>query len=173
MKKNKVKGLRKLNKAISAPLVKQFGISKAICSDDYQYNFINETVYFKITTDTIEDILFNEFVMERFGFKVENSFIISIFHEIGHHKANDEIEGSIYNFCIDEKNRITEEMQKATTYEEVKTLEWEYFNLPDEIMATQWAVNYIKNHPKEIAEMWSSWSKAFRKFYKKNGVEVT
>lgn len=171
MKKNKVKGIKKLNKAISAPLIKNFGISKAICSDDFQYSFANETIYFKITEGTIEDNLFNEFIAERFGLEVSNTFIISMLHEVGHHKANDEIEGAIYDFCIAEKERIEEEMREAVTYEDVKALEFQYFNLPDEIMATQWAVNYIKNHPKKVTEMWAIWNKAFKKFYKKNGVE--
>ena len=51
-----------------------------------------------------------------------------------------------------------------------KELEFEYFNLPDEIMATQWAVNYIKNNPERVKIMWHNIQKALKKFYKKNKV---
>ena len=65
--------------------------------------------------------------------------------------------------------RIQEEMLTATGAES-KALEWQYFNLPDEIMATQWAVNYAKEHPKKIKKMWKKAQSALLDFYKKNGV---
>lgn len=164
----KIKGLKKLNKALSAELA-PFGISKAICGTEYSYLYSDESITYKITQGTIEDIWFKEFVKERFHIEPE-SFILSILHEVGHHKANDEIEGALFDFCTQEKQRISAEMESADEARS-KILEWEYFNLPDEIMATQWAVNYIKQNPKKIEKMWLNILKALDKFYKKNNIE--
>ena len=92
-------------------------------------------------------------------------------HEIGHAKANWEIEGALQDFCLAEKERISEGMyDNADNLEVQKILEWQYFNLPDEIMATAWAVNYAKKHPKRVKKMWKQFEKAFHDFYEKNEV---
>ena len=164
----KVKGTKKLCKAISTQL-KPFGITKAVLSTEYSYVFADGSVTFKITEGEIEDIWFNEFIEERFGYHVDNTFIMSLLHEIGHAKANWEIEGDISKFCDLEKERIFKGMEEyAGNREEQKILEWQYFNLPDEIMATQWAVNYATKHPKKIKKMWKEFEKAFHEFYEKN-----
>lgn len=165
---SKLKGRKKLNKVVSAQL-KCFGV-KAELSTEYAYYFNKALITFKLTENTIEDELFNQFIYDRFDYKVENTFMISILHEVGHHLANDEIDNTIFDFCMDEKDRIIEAIKNTTTYEEVQKLEYQYFNLPDEIMATQWAVNFIRNHALECDIMWEHIKTALFKFYKKNGL---
>ena len=140
-----LKGKDKLNKAISKEL-KPFGISSANLSDEYAYYFENESVAFKLTS-AIEDRWFNEFIAERFNYVCDVPFVLSLLHEIGHHKANDEIDGAIYEFCMAEKERISEE-----------------------IMATQWEVNYAKKHPKKIKNMWERMRANILVFYAENGL---
>lgn len=166
----RVKGVRKLNKAISATL-EPFEIEGATLSDEYSYDYESASVTYKITENTLEDIWFAEFIKERFDYDVRLPFVISMLHEVGHHKANDEIEGAILDFCLVEKKRIEEEMETADT-ERSKILEWQYFNLPDEIMATQWAVNFAKQHPATVEKMWLAMRKAFYQFYRENGLEI-
>ncbi len=163
-----LKGKDKLNKAISKEL-KPFGISSANLSDEYSYYFDDESVTFKLTS-AVEDAWFNEFIAERFNYICEVPFVLSLLHEVGHHKANDEIEGAIYDFCTTEKERIEEEMKTANA-DYSKVLEWQYFNLPDEIMATQWAVNYAKKHPKKIKKMWERMKVNILAFYIENGLD--
>lgn len=162
----KVKGAKILNSAISKEL-ESFGIKKAVCTNEYSYLFDEEVVTYKLTEGTVEDKWFTEFIESRFGYEVRYPFIMSLLHEVGHHKANDNIIDDIYDFCMAEKERIAEEMINADG-EETKALEWEYFNLPDEIMATQWAVAYARKHPKKIKKMWQNAQKALMDFYKKN-----
>jgi hypothetical protein len=45
-----------------------------------------------------------------------------------------------------------------------KELEYQYFNLPDEIMATQWAVWYAENHTKQIEKMKKDFEPLFNKW---------
>lgn len=165
----KIKGIKALNQAIYKPLAK-FGISEVSLSDEFSYIFESENITFKVT-ETIEDEWFLDFIKERFDYETEISFIISLLHEIGHHKANDEIEGDIYNFCTSEKIRISKELEdESIPAERAKELEFQYFNLPDEIMATQWAVTYSKEHPQEIKQMWEEMLPAIQNFYSVNGL---
>lgn len=166
---NKVKGLKKLNKAITKELT-PFGINKAKCSDEYSYIFSKENITFKLTEGTIEDLWFVEYVKERFGYDVRYPFIISLLHEVGHHKTDEWINDELYNFCLQEKERIEAEMLVAKDEETCKKLEWQYFNLPDEIIATKWAVDYATNNPDQIKKMWKKAKKALKKFYKKNKI---
>lgn len=164
----KIKGIKKLNKAITAQ-VKPFGINKALVSDSYSYLYDENKITFKLTEDTTEDKWFLEFVEKRFGLKVD-SFLLSILHEIGHSQANEEINGDLYDFCMNEKERISKEMTIANA-KQSKKLEFQYFNLPDEIMATQWAVNWIKAHPKKSKKMYKACIKALIDFYETNNVK--
>lgn len=164
----KVKGLKKLNKAISAQL-KPFGISKAVCSGTSEacYFFSNASVLFPLIEDTVGDKCLLDFVENRFDYKCNFPFVFFLLHEVGHHKANDYIQDDILEFCLNEKDRIEYELSLADE-EETICLHNQYFNLPDEIMATQWAVNYMRKHPKKVEKMWRKCEKAFHNFYEKN-----
>jgi hypothetical protein len=164
---NKLKGRKKLNKVVTAQL-ENFGIEKAKLSDTYSYCYPNVITY-KLT-EAMEDEIFNQFVFERFGYNVKNTFIFSLLHEVGHHKANDNIVDDIYDFCQQEKERIEEAIQTIDNYDEIKKLEYQYFTLPDEIMATQWAVNFARNNALECDVMWENIKTALFKFYEKNGL---
>ena len=171
MGKVRIKGRKKLNKAILAE-VAPFGIQSAKLSDEYAYYYEDESISYKLDCGAVEDEWFNEFLEERFGYKCKGSaesFVLSILHEVGHHKANDEIEGAILDFCNTEKERIDREMQDADA-EQSRALEWQYFNLPDEIMATQWAVNYAKSHPRKVKKMMERMRASLMEFYIANGL---
>ena len=160
--KKMLKARKKLNKAVSAQLA-PFGIKKAKYTGEYSYSFKKNRVDFKVDNSAIEDKWFNEFLLDRFGYKVTNDFIISVLHEIGHAKANENIIDDILEFCLNEKARIGIEMMVAEDEETGRALSFQYFSLPDEIMATQWAVAYAETHKNEIEEMW----KAIEPYYKK------
>lgn len=171
MGKVRIKGKKKLNKAILAE-VAPFGIQSVKLSDEYAYYYEDESISYKLDCGAVEDEWFNEFLEERFSYECKNSaesFVLSILHEVGHHKANDEIEGAILNFCNTEKERIDIEMQYADA-EQSRVLEWQYFNLPDEIMATQWAVNYAKSHPRKVKKMMERMRASLMEFYMANGL---
>ena len=171
MGKVRIRGKKKLNKAILAE-VAPFGIQSAKLSDEYAYYYEDESISYKLDCGAVEDEWFNEFLEERFGYKCKGSaesFVLSILHEVGHHKANDEIEGAILDFCNTEKERIDREMQDADE-DYSKVLEWQYFNLPDEIMATQWAVNYAKSHPRKVKKMMERMRASLMEFYMANGL---
>ena len=162
-----IRGKKALNKTVSTVLA-PFGISKAVLSDSYCYMWEKEIVEFSIMSD-IEDDWFNEFINERFGYEVQHNFVISLLHEVGHHFTYNDVDGSVLAFCSDEKERIDVEMEDADEVRS-KELEWQYFNLPDEIVATAWAVKFAKENPEKIEEMWATLRKALFKFYEENGL---
>jgi len=161
------KGRKVLNKTISNEL-SAFGIKKAVCGDEYSYDYDKEIVTFKESENGIEDIWFTEFIKERFNYDVRYPFVMSLLHEVGHHKNNDDVVGEVYDFCLAEKERIMYETMATDDEETAKALTWQYFNLPDEIMATAWAVNYARKHPKKIKKMWKKMRSALLDFYEKN-----
>lgn len=166
----KIKGLKKLNKAITAQLA-PFGIKKAKFANDYAFYWAKSLITYKITENETEDIWFKEFVEERFNYEIPDAFLFSLLHEVGHYNTIEEVSDCIQDFCFSEKDRISDEMQKIETTEQAKILEWQYFNLPDEIIATAWAVDYAKNHPKKVKKIIRELHKAFCDFYAKNEIE--
>ena len=146
------KALKKMNKVMSAELA-PFGIDKAKYTGEYSYSFNKNRVDYKISNTAIEDKWFKEFVKERFRYEIKSDMIMSLLHEIGHAKANEDITGDIYEFCMEEKARIGIEMMVAEDEETGRALSFQYFSLPDEIMATQWAVKYAETHKKELKKM--------------------
>ena len=163
-----MKGLKKLNKAIKAE-VEKFGIEK-VGMADWEYNLNRQSVSYTLLDNRLEDELFIKFVKERFGFKPLNNFMLSLFHELGHKATYEEIfeNDVVYDFCQEEKDRIEKEINDAETKKQVKKLEYQYFNLPDEIIATKWAVDYMTKNKDEIKEMWKRIEKEILKFYEKN-----
>lgn len=165
----RLKGKNKLNNAVATQLA-PFGITNAFLDTDYAYYWQDEKVSYKITHD-IEDEWFCEFIEERFGLKVKYPMVMALLHEIGHHMTDDDLGDAVQDFCIREKERIESTMGSADD-EFSKVLEWQYFNLPDEILATSWAVDYTIAHPRKVAKMAERLATALADFYALNGVEV-
>lgn len=165
----KLKGRKKLNKAITE-LVKPFGISKAKLGAEFAYYFNDEHIEFQMTCDDWTDKVFDEFLLEYFGFVNPYPFVISILHEIGHHITFENLTENEMYLSDWVKERIPERLQKAKDIDDKKQIEFEYFTLPDEIAATTWAIDYFRQNRKECDKIYKKACKALCKFYKKNGV---
>ena len=166
---NKIVGIRTLNKAITEAFSSITDV-KFRWAEDWAFHYDKNMVTYALLENTIEDIWFNAFVEERFGYKVENNFMMTIMHELGHYVTGDDIDGMVYEFCLKEKTRISEEMQTADA-ERSKELEWQYFNLPDEIVATAWAVEFMTKEAEDVEAIWQKVLEALHKFYEKNITE--
>ena len=70
-----------------------------------------------------------------------NLFTWCLLHELGHHATEDD-------FDEEEMNRINKKRARV-----IKTkAHLPYYNLPDELAATTWAVNYANTHREEVLE---------------------
>lgn len=169
----KVKGMKKLNKKMTKLIRKETGLAirKVELADLFEYNFVKDRIRFKIT-NALEDEIFTSFIKARYEIDLsdDTAFLLSILHEIGHRENNEDVDGAVYDFCIKEKEFIENKMQTADNLDDVINLEMRYFTLPDEILATDWAVAYLLENKVKCAKMYKKIQKYLQKFYKINGI---
>ena len=163
---SKVKGKKKLNSAILKEL-KPFGITSAKLTGEYSYLPSDYGITFGIELPTEYEWLM-DFIADRFNYVCDCPFILLFLHELGHHNTIGAISYEVQKFCDNEKIRIDEDMNNTDDEDTWKKLEYQYFSLPDEIMATQWAVNYARKHPRKIKNMAKRMTASFQEFYAKN-----
>jgi hypothetical protein len=165
----KLKGVKKLNKKVTKAL-SAFNVN-AKMGEDFSYFWEKELVTFPVLEwNEFGSQCLVEFIKDRFDVKDVDPFTTFLLHEVGHHMANDEMEGAVGQFCWDEKERIEKELADCAEddLEAQKRLHYQYYNLPEEIMATQWAINFIKKNPKKANKILSDCKKAIYEFYEKN-----
>lgn len=164
--RKKYKGIKKLNNAVSA-LFTPFGITSTIMDCCYSYDFEGQFITFN-PFETCEDDFFSNFVEEKFGIKDKMPILTSFLHEVGHHKTCDLLTEEEWDYSFRRKKKIFKKIEKVKDKKRIEKIQWEYFSLPDEFMATEWAVDYIKTHPKKAKKMNAEIEKAFKEFYKEN-----
>lgn len=163
----KLKGKKKL-RSVVAEVVKEFGLEGAIFDErEWEYDRLTDKIKFTPFKDWTDKV-FNEFVEIEFGLVNPDFFIISLLHEIGHYMTDDQFDTLDDLYFWGEKTDNLEKLNRATTEEEKKALEFVYFRLGDEYAATEWAVDFYKEHPQWVAETTKKVNKALHKFYKKN-----
>ena len=182
MAKKKLLGVKILEHKITA-MLKGFGIDKAELGTNYLYwrdTGTGARVTFKVTADE-DDLLFNQFIAERFGdiIEVENTtifmFVTSLLHEVGHHMTDDLLDEDDYEKCEKEVDKIesilTDESIELSP-QKYKEYQFRYFNVKNELMATTWAVEYIQEHPFMVSQMIKESEKALQEFYSVNNVKA-
>lgn len=93
-------------------------------------------------------------------------FLFSLLHEVGHHMTIKDITEEDLNYEIFCRNVLhcadnsPEEINEA------------YFNLPAEILATEWALEYMLNNPKWCIKASRKIHNAIHHFYNSNGWEI-
>jgi len=156
---------KELNAIITAEF-RRFDISKVKMASDFEYNYNKNIITYTLDMTSDSDMLFSKFLATRFDFEDKHPFIMSLLHEVGHAKNNDDIDGDVYAFCLAEKYKIAKEIEDTEDLdsERYENLLNRYFNLPDEIMATTWAVNYATSHKKQVKEMRKRIDKAINEY---------
>ena len=170
--KKEIKGLETLNKDLTK-LLKKYGVSSVTVNceiDGFEYHPEDKSIGISIlsSSENLSYMWFEEFVERRFNFKAMNSFMMLLFHEIGH--ANTTID-TLNDYFEPKRIKLYERMEKEyDTEAESKCVFFEYFGSVEEIVATAWAVDYMKNNKVEIANLYSKIVKALNKFYKTNNL---
>lgn len=122
----------------------QLALSENYCAD------VDEKIVFIGTEDNFEaEELMQNFIKDEFGIEMDSE-LLAILHEIGHiMTVNDEqlheraiLDVVLHLNWVDSTNDIDEDFVKYNNL---------YFRLPSEYEATEWAVNYYKNH-KDICD---------------------
>ena len=134
---------------------------------DFYYHTDKEKVFFSLLVADRADRCFKAFIHKQYGYEVTTDielFVISVLHEMGHHKTIFSMSDELYNFSEDEEKRINIELTKHDTDEVYSR----YFYLPAEIIATDWAMKWVKKHPKKFAKLSSEVQALLNDFYAKN-----
>ena len=153
--RRRLRGIAEINNYIN-DYVSEWGLSSQL-DTDFAYDPVEDIVYWSVVVSEKNSEEFKEF-FESLGCVVKaDVFIYSLFHEIGHSQTLESVSEEDYNYSWDRKAD-----PEITNYE--------YFRLPNEIVATQWAVDYINSNAEEIEEFWNGLQPLLMKFYNKNHI---
>ncbi len=114
----------------------------------FAHNFCADISEYKIYVEDYahpkEDELIQTFVREQFNIQME-PFLIGLLHEIGHLMT--------YEAELDEQRTIMYALL-AFAYDESEHEKYSniYFNIPAELAATSWAVEYYKNNTQQCEQ---------------------
>ena len=164
-----MKGVKKLNKQIQNLFNETVGINLPITlGSDFFYYPNKQKINFSIAISEQSDRCFKAFLKNFFNFGIfssEDLFCVSLLHEIGHYFTYDNIDENTYNESKGMTQEILELLQNDPTNDEIYSC---YFELPIEIVATTWAINWIAENPIQFENLVTKVSKYLCKFYEKN-----
>lgn len=138
-----------------------FPMVKAKLGSDFLYCSDNSIIYFSLFTTETHDLDFLHFAQDEFNFPFDcDNFILSFFHELGHYMT-------YHEWSQKELNEYYLTKLYLSLFENSHL---DYYKLPIEHLATDWACSYICNHQKEIEEFWRVCKKLLMNIYKQNNL---
>lgn len=165
----KLKGIKKLNKAINGYL-KRFDCIADV-GTDFECDINANTISYALVESTLSDTCFKQFWGSHTDKIPYHSFISSLFHEIGHIETCDDFD--IEDWEQDEKVKEKLAEGLADNGDDLAyriSAQYQYFNLPTEIAATLWGIHYIEEHTSEVVEFWNTIQPLLMEVYEKNGL---
>lgn len=122
---------------------------------DSNFAYISDTnsIHYALAVAEEHEKSFMEFLHKLFPEVNADIFLWSLFHEIGHNETEDD-------FTDEEEEEYREKACSNISNEE-------YYNLPMEYAASYWAGTYMKEHPKEVKNLWKKLQPAIKDFYEK------
>lgn len=140
---------------------------------DFSYFYGDSSIWYSLAVADRPGRLYMDFVKSLAPDIKCDIFLISFLHELGHHETLDLISHEDEIYSQDMKDFINETIEKNRNDDDVyAAMNSLYFNLPDEIIATQWAIKYIRAHEQELSVFWSKVQKTLMYIYEINNVEV-
>lgn len=136
MKKSKIAIVREFVKSIDSNYRVRY-------SNQCECDIDNEVIYINFKMDNEVEKIFESFCKKTFG-EVFPRVLISILHEVGHIETFDDDR----NEERYERYALLQILWDNTEIDK-ETLHHRYYNLPGEIEATTWAVDYIRNNRKK------------------------
>ena len=161
----KLKGVKRLERVVNK-FLKQFGLKSAFAVEFY-YLPERKKVAFSFLKPPNDD-WFMEFFNSLAPDIECDSFLASLMHEIGHHMTYNDFDDEDW-----EQDYLNRNMLEAKgTAISNKDINFEYFNLPTERAATEWAIEYIHANVEQLRVFWANMRRTIEWFYNINYVEV-
>lgn len=166
----KMKGVKKLEKHITKAVYNAVGeYFPCRLAIDFMCDLMKDEIDFSLFIQEHSDELWREWLLDTYGEEVRDMVFFSLLHEIGHLMTND---------ITSEEWEISQAV-KPLISEQLDALEWhsyawrqkykEYFALPVEKQATEWAIEFNKTDAAQY--LYEKMENAILKFYEKNRVE--
>ena len=175
MKRTQLKGIKKLekkiNKAFRDALYPIGDLPKMYAGTDFVYHTLSEEITFGLAVTEASDRLWKKWLLDNFNLKATNIFVLSILHELGHWYTLDSISEEDYEHCIEQKLEIEQQLDAARPHsKDWNEIYSSYWDLTDEYMATEWAVDWIETNPEAAKTLCNKCNKALVEFFLKNEV---
>ena len=170
MAKKKLKGIKRIDKIVNRYLKEKFGI-KAYLGVDFSAFLDRREIEYSVFTAGMGDKFFNKFVTGLAPNIKADIFLTSLFHEVGHIYTQYNLSESEWDYGWDEKADIENILNDQSIDEKViEEQHMRYFNLPEEIAATRWAITYMEKYADDVAEFWNELQPAILRFFRKNKI---
>ena len=118
----------------------------------YEYKNIIQWGFFE-QTETMEQH-FAQFFHEYGCVWTDNTFIMSLLHEVGHYMT-------FSNFSEKEKEEVEKQKEKIDKQRNTINRNYQYFELPTEFAASWWAIQFINNHMDWMEDLFNLCKKHF------------
>lgn len=158
----RLKGLENIENILNN-FLKEFDCEAEIGSD-FAYWSAKSLITVTLTVSESNDRDFQEFCKKLEPNLYCDTFLLSFFHELGHHETIDEWEDDEYLDMAIQKEKIN----KIKVSQKEKN--FIYFNIPDEKRATEWGLTYMMKHQQEVTLLWNNLQQAILKFYELNDI---
>ncbi len=122
---------------------------------DFEYYTGSNTICFALTVSDKHETSFIKFAESLHPIHAD-IFLWSFLHELGHNQTEDDFE--------DDDTEYWDQVLRVKTDEE-------YYNIPQEYAATNWAGEYMEEHAEELGKLWNLLAPAIKAFYKTMEVE--
>lgn len=154
-----LKGIVKIDKVLN-DFLEQFECTARLSTDFGYYHTENLITYALVEAETSKTSFMQS--IERLKPNVTaDVFLWSLLHEIGHHETMD--------YMTDKQEQTSNKIKNEIMKHKRPTSD--YYNAPDENLATTWAVEYAETHTEELLTFWNKLQKAIMDFYKENNIE--
>lgn len=155
--------LNKITKVLDKYLSKKFDCECCGLDTDFYCYPDTKEVFYSLTFVADNDKYFNN-LFKMLGLKYNaDSFILALYHEIGHCMTWEHFTRAEMFFI-----KVMKKIIDNGKPNKIKRMIYPF--LLDEFKATQWACNYINKHPQEVQRMWQNIQPKILKFYTDNGL---
>ena len=113
----------------------------------------NECVFIPLNPNEEETKMFMDFIKEEYGEYDMDADVLGILHEIGHIFTYD-----AHLAWAREINVLRLRLDYDAAVADLRAYNFAYFRIPAELNATNWAVEYYRNHRQEcdsLAKIWA------------------
>ena len=141
---NLVENMRELVNAVSTHVQSIDPELEVKFGTDFCYIGSRNLIVFTLEMTRRSFLSFSAFVEENFPDIQADIFLWSLYHEVGHNATEDDFDQDDWTEYLDTINHWTDSRNDS-----------DYYSLPIEYAATEWAAEYMMKHADEVRVFWN------------------